>query len=74
MTILGSFPPFAPPKWGKNTKFQDFSTFFNSGGQTVNIRIFFICLFCPKIICLTRCRTKLANFDAQKKCPDFLCT
>ena len=42
MTILGRFPPFAPPKWGKNTKFQDFSTFFNSGGQTVNIRIFYL--------------------------------
>ena len=48
MAILGSFPPFAPPKWGKNTKFQDFSTFLNSGGQTVNIRIFLFAYFVPK--------------------------
>ena len=64
---FGEFPPLTPPKGGKNVKFQDFSNFLNSGAQTVNICIFFICSFCPKIICLKSSRTKLADFDDEKK-------
>jgi hypothetical protein len=48
--------------------FGIFFYFLISGAQIVNIHIFyFFCLLCAKIICLTHCHLKLANFDDRQQ-------
>ena len=65
---FGEFPPLNPPKRGEKHEISRFFELFEFWSPNRKyMHFFFICSFCPKIICLKSSRTKLADFDDEKK-------